>query len=50
MSSRAVRFQSWRFHEETVKLGRRSFEDNEGTLPREVPEELVGAILAARRQ
>jgi len=39
-----------RSYEETVKLGRRAFEDTEGTLPRDVPEELVRAILAARRQ
>ena len=36
-------------YEETVKLGRRAFEDEDAVLPAEVPEDLVSAILAARR-
>ena len=37
-------------YRETVKLGRRAFEDDDdAALPREVPEELVKAILALRR-
>lgn len=36
-------------YEETVKLGKRAFEDEDTALPADVPEELVEAILAARR-
>jgi anti-sigma factor RsiW len=36
-------------YEETVKLGKRAFADEDATLPADVPEELVKAILAARR-
>lgn len=36
-------------YEETVKLGKRAFEDQDAALPADVPEELVEAILAARR-
>jgi anti-sigma factor RsiW len=36
-------------YEETVKLGKRAFSDDDANLPAEVPEELVRAILAARR-
>jgi anti-sigma factor RsiW len=36
-------------YEETVKLGKRAFDDEDATLPADVPEELVKAILAARR-
>jgi anti-sigma factor RsiW len=36
-------------YEETVKLGKRAFEDADAALPGDVPEELVKAILAARR-
>ena len=36
-------------YEETVKLGKRAFEDEDAALPSDVPEELVRAILAARR-
>ena len=36
-------------YEETVKLGRRAFADEDAALPSDVPEELVKAILAARR-
>ncbi len=35
---------------ETVKLGKRAFEDEEGPLPADVPDGLVKAILAARRR
>ena len=35
-------------YEESVKLGRRAFDDD-GELPADVPEDLVKAILAARR-
>jgi anti-sigma factor RsiW len=37
-----------RSYEETVKLGRHAFDDQDALLPPEVPEELVTAILAAR--
>jgi anti-sigma factor RsiW len=37
-------------YEETVKLGKRAFEDDDARLPAAVPEELVKAILAARRR
>jgi anti-sigma factor RsiW len=36
-------------YEETVKLGKRVFADDDAAVPRQVPEELVQAILAARR-
>jgi len=36
-------------YEETVKLGKRAFQDDDAALPLDVPEELVRAILAARR-
>ena len=36
-------------YEETVKLGKRAFDDEDGALPADVPEGLVNAILAARR-
>jgi anti-sigma factor RsiW len=35
-------------YEQTVKLGKRAFDDESGALPAEVPEELVQAILDAR--
>ena len=38
-----------RSYEETVKLGKRAFEDEDAALPADVPEELVKAILAGRR-
>jgi anti-sigma factor RsiW len=36
-------------YQETVKLGKRAFEDDEAGLPADVPEELVKAVLDARR-
>ena len=36
-------------YEETMKLGKRAFDEGDATLPPDVPEELVKAILAARR-
>jgi len=36
-------------YEETVKLGKRAFDDEKAALPADVPEELVKAILASRR-
>lgn len=36
-------------YEETVKLGKRAFDDDGSPLPADVPEELVQAILEARR-
>ena len=38
-----------RSYEETVKLGKRAFDDEDSALPADVPEGLVKAILAARR-
>lgn len=35
-------------YEETVKLGKHAFDDQEAPVPADVPEELVSAILAAR--
>ncbi|MGE5812893.1 MAG: anti-sigma factor family protein [Acidobacteriota bacterium] len=35
-------------YRETVKLGKRAFEDDDANVPSEVPDELVRAILAAR--
>ena len=37
-------------YEETIRLGRRAFDDEEAELPPEVPEDLVTAITAARRR
>ena len=39
-----------RSYEETVKLGRRAFDDANAVLPAEVPDELVWSILDARRR
>jgi anti-sigma factor RsiW len=39
-----------RSYEESVNLGKRTFEQSDAQLPGEVPEDLVRAILAARRQ
>ena len=36
-------------YEETVKLGKRAFDNESETLPPDVPEELTQAILAAQR-
>ncbi len=36
-------------YDETVTLGKRAFDDEEAALPADVPEQLVKAILAARR-
>ena len=36
-------------YEETVKLGKRAFDDEDAALPADVPEQLVKSILAARR-
>jgi anti-sigma factor RsiW len=36
-------------YEESIKLGRRAFEDLDAALPDEVPEDLVLGILQARR-
>ena len=36
-------------YEETVKLGKTAFDDEHAELPADVPDELVRAILAARR-
>jgi hypothetical protein len=36
-------------YKETLKLGKHAFEDEDAALPRDVPNELVNAILAARR-
>jgi len=36
-------------YEETVKLGKRAFDDDDDAVPSRVPEELVRAILAAKR-
>jgi putative zinc finger protein len=38
-----------RSYEETVKLGKRAFDDGDSALPADVPDDLVKAILAARR-
>ncbi len=37
-------------YKETVKLGKRAFADADAAVPPEVPEELVQAILRARRR
>lgn len=37
-------------YRETIKLGKSICHDPEGPVPRDVPEELVQAILVARRQ
>lgn len=36
-------------YQETVRLGKRAFEDGEKPLPSDVPDDLVKAILSARR-
>jgi predicted anti-sigma-YlaC factor YlaD len=36
-------------YEETLKLGKRAFDDDEAALPADVPEELIKTILTARR-
>ena len=36
-------------YEETIRLGRQAFADEDAAVPHEVPEELVRAILDARR-
>jgi anti-sigma factor RsiW len=36
-------------YEESVKLGRRAFDDDTAPVPADVPEALVKAVLAARR-
>ena len=36
-------------YEETVRLGKKAFDDENAALPTGVPDELVKAILAARR-
>ena len=36
-------------YEETMKLGKRAFADDDAAVPPQVPEELVQAILIARR-
>ena len=37
-------------YKETVAVGRRAFDDDSAPLPGEVPEDLIRAVLAARRQ
>jgi anti-sigma factor RsiW len=37
-------------YEETVKLGKRAFDRDDAAVPPDVPEQLVDAILAARRR
>jgi anti-sigma factor RsiW len=37
-------------YEETIELGKGVFADPDASMPKEVPEELVQAILASRRQ
>ena len=37
-------------YEESVKLGKRAFDDDDAAKPAEVPEQFVKAVLAARRQ
>jgi anti-sigma factor RsiW len=37
-------------YEETMKLGKHAFENESAELPADVPDELVKAILAARRR
>jgi anti-sigma factor RsiW len=39
-----------RSYEETIKLGKAVFADPDAPVPQDVPEELVQAILASRRQ
>jgi anti-sigma factor RsiW len=36
-------------YEETIRLGRRAFKNDDTELPPDVPEDLVKAIMAARR-
>jgi anti-sigma factor RsiW len=38
-----------RSYEETVRLGRRAFDDDDADLPADVPDQLVRSILDARR-
>jgi len=38
-----------RGYEETIKLGQRAFADDDAALPPQVPDELVQAILSARK-
>ena len=48
--SRCVNCRKYlRSYEETVKLGKRAFDDEDSALPADVPDDLVKAILAARR-
>jgi anti-sigma factor RsiW len=37
-------------YRQTIALGRRAFDDDDGELPGDVPEDLVKAIMAARRE
>lgn len=37
-------------YEETVKLGKRAFDEESAQLPSDVPQQLVDAILAARKR
>ena len=37
-------------YEATIKLGKRAFDDDDAQLPQDVPEELVRAILHARKK
>ena len=37
-------------YEETIRLGKRAFDDDEALVPAEVPEDLVKAIIAASRR
>ena len=37
-------------YKQTIELGRRAFEDDEAELPGDVPEDLIKAIMAARRR
>lgn len=37
-------------YRETVKLGKRAFEEDDASVPSQVPDDLVKAILAARPQ
>ena len=37
-------------YQETVKLGKRAFEEDDANVPPQVPEDLIRAILAARTQ
>jgi anti-sigma factor RsiW len=47
--SRCVNCERYlRAYEESVKLGRRAFDDENAAVPADVPEGLIQAILAAR--